>query len=480
MLEIENLNISFDSQNSTFCAVDNVSFSLLPKKITALIGQSGSGKSTIALSILQLLNKAKTSGKITFFTKNEPKNLLTINSAQLTKIRGQEIGIIFQDPNSSLNPLHKIGNQISEAIRIHNKNISKKNLKKRVIELLQLVDLDQLESRLESYPHQISGGQKQRIMIAIALANNPKILIADEPTTALDIDVQNEILKLLLKLKEQLGIAILFITHNLKIVQKIADEIIILKEGKIIEQGLAKEIFQHPKHLYTKRLLQAINFQKHLAEKENIKNSSEILSVKNLEISYKIRKNFFKYEKFYVIRNINFSLKEGENLGIIGASGSGKSSIAKALVKLIEYQGEINFKQKIKPQIIFQDPFSSLNPRMMVKDIIAEGLIIQKQKNYDKKIDDLLQSLDLKQSIKYCYPHQLSGGQRQRVAIARALILNPKILILDEPTSALDLLTQNDIINLLIKIQKQQKISYVIISHDLDLISSIANQTLKL
>lgn len=516
---IKNLTIEFDNLDdkgpSKIKVVDDVSFSLPHKKITALIGQSGSGKSVTALAILQLLFKAKISGSIVF----DGVDLLKLNQKELSKIRGRDIGIVFQDPSSSLNPLHKIGDQILEAIKIHNPKISRANLKNRIAELLQLVDLKPLIKRLDAYPHQLSGGQKQRIMLAIALANNPRILIADEPTTALDIKTQNEILDLLLRLKKDLDLTILFITHNLKIVKKIADEIIILKDGRIFENGLKADIFNAPKNAYTKKLLEATNIIKHQYIDKDLE---QILAVKNLQVSHKIKKGFFKYDNFDVFKNLNFSLALGQNLGIVGASGSGKSTIAKALMGLIKYQGEIIYEQNIsgesflkdfkktlkrskkdslqnsqtnfkkiteknssdlsfnQAQIVFQDPFSSLNPRMLVQDIVAEGLIIAGQKNYKAKVVKTLQSLDLPDSIAHRYPHQLSGGQRQRVALARALILNPQILILDEPTSALDFLTQNEVLKLLLKIQQERKISYIIISHDTDVIEQLSDKILQL
>ncbi len=496
MLQIKNLTVSFWQNNSLVQALNGVSFDLKRAKILALIGQSGSGKSTIALAILRLLRKAEIGGEIIF----AKENLLQANDAKLCHIRGGEIGIIFQDPNSSLNPLHKIGDQIAEAIRIHNKKISRQKIKNRVEELLRLVEMESLVSRLDAYPHQLSGGQKQRVMIAMALANNPKILIADEPTTALDISVQDEILKLLLRLRDELGIAILFITHNLKIVKKIADEIVILKDGKVVEKGNTAEIFKAPKNEYTKKLLDAAEALRAIRENEledeaessqiseaglskilamkNQKKTPRILEVKNLSVIHKIKTGFFTNKNFYANKNINFSLNLGENLGIIGASGSGKSTLAKALMNLIKYEGKIICDKKL--QIVFQDPFSSLNPRMLVQDIVAEGLVIRGDKNPAKQVDEILRRLDFPAFIKHRYPHELSGGQRQRVAIARALILNPQILILDEPTSALDLLTQNEIIGLLIEIQKQQEISYIIISHDLDVVSAIAHRTLTL
>ncbi len=448
LLSIKNLSISFQKNE----VLRDFSLQLLAKKITALVGQSGSGKSLTALAILGLAGDAKISGEINF----EGKNLLKISAAEFTKIRGKEIGIIFQDPNASLNPLHKIGAQIAEAITIHQPKISKKNLQKRIEELLRMVELEPAIARLSDYPHQFSGGQKQRLMMAIALANDPKILIADEPTTALDLKTQDEILKLLLRLKNELGIAILLISHNLRVVKKIADEVVKIGENKIL------------------KALPSLKKSDLAAEKE-------VLSVKNLSISYK---------KNQVISDLNFSLKLGENLGIVGASGSGKSSLALALCNLTKSSGESVFfgnktwKKDEKflrknVQIVFQDPFASLNPRMLAKEIILEGLAIHHQKD-ENKLDELMQKLHLDLDLKSRYPHQLSGGQRQRVAIARALILNPQILILDEPTSALDFATQQEVLNLLFEIQARQKISYIIISHDLDVVEQIANKTLKL
>jgi microcin C transport system ATP-binding protein len=515
ILEIKNLSVEFNQENRQFLAVNNISFQLFPKKITALIGQSGSGKSVTALSIINLLPKAKLKGEIIF----EGRNMLSLNQKELCKIRGKEIGLVFQDPSTSLNPLHKIGKQVAEIITIHDPKISKLALKERVLELFNLVELQGLTTRLDAYPHQLSGGQKQRVMIAMALANNPKILIADEPTTALDVSIEDGILKLLLNLKERLGIAILFITHNLRIVKKIADEIIILKNGEIIEKNSKEEIFQNPQNEYTKLLFKAAfnnitinnwedfnkNFSKKLSfEQSNnsdnsnsnkIKNIRQVLEVKDLEVSHKIRRSFFKKSNFFAIKNINFSLDFGENLGIIGESGSGKSTIAMALTNLIKSKGDVlYFGQKIwlkqdlylrkEIQIIFQNPFASLNPRLNIFEIISEGLLIHnisKRKDEQIKIiDEILLRLNFSEDIKWRYPHQLSGGQRQRVAIARSLVLKPKILILDEPTSALDLITQNEILELLFEIQKQQEISYILISHDLNVVSKICDHILVL
>ncbi len=543
MLLIKNLTISFFHNQHFLKVIDNISFNLIQNKVTALIGQSGSGKSITALAILGLLLKeknrgAKISGEIIFNfddslnkSAKNVKNLLKLNDHQLSKIRGCEIGIIFQDPNSALNPLHKIGAQLSEAIKIHNPKIGAKNLQNRVLELMDLVGLNALKSRLGDYPHQLSGGQKQRLMIAIALANNPKLLIADEPTTALDDSSQQEILDLLLRLKNQLNLTILFITHNLNIVKQIADEILILKDGKLIAKTTKDEIFgddikmanflkQNPNQ-YLHKLIKIAQINEKFSQKSAFlgkkhgffekNNNKLILSIKNLSVIYKINNSWFNPKNFYALKNINFDIYARQNLGIIGQSGSGKSTLAKALLGLIKHEGLViqhsqddypnlpqNIIKKLSPQglsigatlkksqiqIVFQDPFSSLNPRFLVRDIIAEGLIIHKiEKNsakIDKIIDEILQKLGLDAMLKNRYPHQLSGGQRQRIAIARALVLKPQILILDEPTSALDFVAQNDILELLIELQQDINITYIIISHDLAVINRLSHKVIRL
>ncbi|MBM5783059.1 MAG: ABC transporter ATP-binding protein [Pelagibacterales bacterium] len=481
VLSVKNLSISFQKQP----VVDNASFSLEFGKITALLGQSGSGKSVTALAIVGLLRGAELSGEVLLSLKDKTENLVKLNHNEICKIRGNNIGFVFQDPNSALNPLHKIRNQIVESIKIHNPKISKENLQKRILELLKLVELESIVTRIDNYPHQFSGGQKQRIMIAIALANNPQILIADEPTTALDSVVQNEILNLFLRLKKELKIAVLFITHNLKAVKRIADEVLEIDNGQII----TKRIENVEKELILFEDLEEYKLNQKIL-KEKI-----VLEVNNLSVIHKFKKSFFKKDNFFANKNINFSLRLGENLGFIGESGSGKSTLALALCGLVDFQGNISFfdnenwkknefNLRKNVQIIFQDPFSSLNPRMTVKEIITEGLVIHKIiSSYEKKerffleqVENLMTQLNLPLSLINRYPHQLSGGQRQRVAIARSLILNPKILILDEPTSALDYVTQNEILRLLLDIQKEREISYILISHDLDLIKQFSDK----
>ena len=487
MLQVKNLSVKF--QNNKI--VEGVSFDLKKGEVLSLVGQSGSGKSSIALAAGKLLsNSLEASGEILL----DGRNILVLNDTDLEKIRGKDIGFVFQDPNSALNPLHKIRKQIAESILIHNPNIPKKKLNDRILELLDLVDLGALKGRLSDFPHQLSGGQKQRVMIAIALANNPKILIADEPTTALDSRVQGEVLDLILKLKKDLNLSVLFITHNLNIVKKVADRVIVLNKGKVVEEGLVDEIFTNPKSDYTKLLIKSILLEKKRgrAAKKDI-----VLDVKDLAISYERKIALFKSEEVFIRKDINFSVREGQNIGIVGESGSGKSTIAMSLARLLpnnlKVSGEINLKgfddilnlndrslRSVRGKeiaYVFQDPFSSLNPRMRVGDIVLEPLIIHKK---DGNIDEILKSLDLDISLKERYPHQLSGGQRQRVAIARALILEPKILVLDEPTSALDLITQNQILELLLDIQQKRAVSYILISHDKELVSHICDDKIEL
>ena len=457
ILSIKNLNIAFGNNKKI---IEDFNCKLNAGKITAIVGESGSGKSSIALAILNLhqhINKnIKVFGEIIF----NDCDLLKLSVKELTKIRGKEISLIFQDPNSALNPLHKIHHQIAEAILIHNPKISKINLNLRIEELLKIVELEEFNFRKNCYPHQLSGGQKQRVMIAIALANNPKILIADEPTTALDNRVQNEILNLLKKLANNFNLSILLITHNRKIVTKLADEII----------EIGNKISPNLNQFYPKKI--------------NHNNQKKIIEIENLTVSNK--KNLLN-------NNLTFNVKNGLNLGIIGESGSGKTTLALALCNLLRndlsQQGEIKYfgnkiwkknNQELRKlvQIIFQDPFASLNPRMLVNDIVKEGLIIQNYpKNIiQKQVDEIFEKLHLSKDLQYRYPHQLSGGQRQRISIGRALIVKPKILILDEPTSSLDHVVECEILNLLKEIQAHNEITYIVISHNLEVIESIADE----
>tara|TARA_B100000959_G_C14963443_1_gene616750 strand:+ start:389 stop:1966 length:1578 start_codon:yes stop_codon:yes gene_type:complete len=491
IVSIKNLKISFkENQN----VVDNISIEIPKGKTVAIVGESGSGKTLSALSILKLLpaNANINDGSIMF----NNKDLLKLPLKEIEKIRGNKISTIFQEPMSSLNPLHKIDKQIKEIITTHKKT-NPKELNQSVLKLLKEVNLEDLTNRPNIYSYELSGGQRQRIMIAMSIANNPDLLIADEPTTALDVTVQQQILELLNKIQEKRKMSILFISHDLGVVNKIADYIYVMKEGRIIEHGTKLEIFENPKEAYTKQL---VGFQNKI-RKHNKNQKLEILKIQNLKVWYPIKKGIFKKTVDYVkaIDDINFILSEKETLGIVGESGSGKTSLVLAILKLIKSSGKIRFNeidlniiQKNKLinlrkniQIVFQDPYSSLSPRMNVQEILSEGLDVHFPKfseiNKIQMLKDILNETGMNYDRDHNkYPHEFSGGQRQRIAIARALILKPKILILDEPTSALDITIQNQILDLLQNIQEKYRLSYIFISHDMNVIRSVSDKIIVL
>ncbi len=490
IITIKNLTISFKDSE----VVKNVDIEIIKGKTTALVGESGSGKTLSALSILKLLpNNAKIkTGEILF--KNN--NMLSLSNNSIQKIRGNKISTIFQEPMTSLNPLHTVNKQIEEIILTHN-NISRKDAIKKSLNLLKEVGLHDVAKRPKIYPYELSGGQRQRAMIAMSIANNPDVLIADEPTTALDVTIQIQILELLSKLQNKLGMTMLFISHDLSVVKKISDFVYVMKNGKVIESGTKEKIFGNPENEYTRGLVSSQSKKKNklLIFKE------EILKIENLRVWYPIKKGVLKRTVNYVkaINNLSFTLKKGESIGIVGESGSGKTSLILAILKLINSEGKIlinnkdarkfNYKENLdmrkEIQIVFQDPFSSLSPRMNIEEIITEGLNIHypnislNEKN--NKIKTVIKNVDLdyEKTIKK-YPHEFSGGQRQRIAIARALILNPKILVLDEPTSALDITIQNQLIELLNELQDKLTLSYIFISHDMRVIRSIADKVIVL
>ena len=488
LLSLDNLCIYLNGLNGgSKKLVSNVNFNISRGEFVALIGESGSGKSLSALSTVGLLPSAiKASGKGKWLDLTY--DLADHNSLKM--FRGKEIGFIFQEPLVSLNPLHTIGKQIGECITTHT-SMSNVDLKDKVIALLKDVKLDDPERRFNHYPHQLSGGQRQRVMIAMALSNNPKLLIADEPTTALDVTIQKEILDLLHSLRASYDLSILFITHNLKIVKNLADRLYIMKDGKIIESGKTKVIFKRPTHVYTKDLIEP----KIKITKSKFNASKVLLSAENLSVKYKGPRSLFRSSSkdFYALDKVSLSIKFGETLGVVGESGSGKTSLALSILKLIDYQGDINLylpevvcrkKDKLKNyrrnvQIVFQDPFSSLSPRLSIRDIIGEGIIshrIFSKEQVEEKIGLALRRVDLDKATLERYPHEFSGGQRQRIAIARAIIMEPKLLILDEPTSSLDAAVQKQIIKLLIDLQKDLNLSYLFISHDLELVSTISHR----
>ena len=497
LVEIENLRVKFNTDSGIVNAVNGISFNIKKGETLALVGESGSGKSVTARGIIRLLaNNAVLSNetKITF----DGKNINTYSEKEYQKIRGKKISMIFQEPMSSLNPIYTIENQISEVLKIHDK-YSDTELKEKCLELLKQVQIPEPESRLSQYPHQLSGGQRQRIMIAIAIANNPDLLIADEPTTALDVTVQTEILKLLQSLQKKYQMSILFITHDLTIVRQISDRVCVMYNGDIKETGNTKEIFNNPQDDYTKHLLSSEPEERELFYDKNGKN---IITGKDLNITFNTKVKVAGRNKTLSIKavnNISLNLQEGETLGIVGESGSGKTTLGQTLLRLVdresntEISGDINFfddkidklsRKQFKPfrnqmQIVFQDPYASLNPRLSVKQIIEEGLIVaQNIKNKNErldKIENIMNEVGLEPSSMQRFPHEFSGGQRQRIAIARSFVLNPKFVLLDEPTSALDLSIQKQILELLLQLQSNYKTTYIFISHDLRVIRSISH-----
>lgn len=491
-VEVKDLSVHFISQGKKFEAVNNVSFSLAKGRTLALIGESGSGKSVTALSILQLL--ANTAHYPTGEVLIDGNNVVGASSKVMRTIRGNKIGMIFQEPMTSLNPLHTIEKQIAEPLIVH-KGYSKRRARDRVLELLDLVGLPLLKTRLGAFPHELSGGQRQRVMIAMALANDPEVLIADEPTTALDVTVQAQILDLLKDLQNRLGMAILLITHDFGVVKKVADDVCVMKQGAIVEAGTVKKVFSKPQHSYTKMLLESEPSGHPLPFYES---QDSIVKARNLKVYFPREKSFFGKAKSYVkaVDDIDITLRPGETLGIVGESGSGKTTAAMALLKLQESSGDISFREldlqhlstkelrKLRSnfQVIFQDPYGSLSPRMTIEQIVEEGLLIHAKElskdSREKEIIEILKKVGIDPATRHRYPHEFSGGQRQRISIARAMILKPKVVVLDEPTSALDLSVQKQIIDLLRDLQRDFNLSYIFISHDLKVVQAMAHSVL--
>ena len=489
LLTVQNLSVSFkNSQGQYIPAVSDVSFDVNASEILGVVGESGSGKSVTALSILKLLPypKAIHSPESKIFYNGV--NLLSCSENALNKIRGKEISYIFQEPMSSLNPLHTIGKQLIESIKIHSK-INNKEAYLKAVNLLKLVEISNSEERMKSYPYELSGGQRQRVMIAMAISNRPRLLIADEPTTALDVTIQDQIIKLLMKLCKEMSMAMIFISHNLRLVERIADKICVMQKGKIVEQGMTQSVFLKPHHSYTKLLLKSLTMQPKFFKLQE----DTLLNALNLTVVYPLKKNLWGRvtESLKALNGVNLQLYTGETLGIVGESGSGKTTLGMCLADLCSYEGSIELEEKNikyfnplnlrkKIQIIFQDPYNSLNPRMTIEQIVGEGLTVFEPdlNKYERhqRVVELLQEVELTEDDGYKYPHEFSGGQRQRVAIARALAINPEILILDEPTSALDVTIQKQILELLLKLQKEKNLSYIFISHDIQAVKTMADR----
>ena len=488
ILEVSNLSINFATRDGSFKAVDDISFNIETNKTMALVGESGSGKSVTAMSILQLLPRPQASYSQASSIKFKGDEIIDAPNNKLLNIRGNIVSMVFQEPMTSLNPYHRVGDQITESILLHTDS-SKKEAIDEAKKLLELVEIDDIERRFYAYPHELSGGQRQRIMIAMALVNKPQLLIADEPTTALDVTIQAQILDLMSKLKNELGMSILFITHDLGLVQQFSDHVCVMKDGIIVEQGVTSNVFNNPSHDYTKRLLDAEPKPK----ETSTLSKTPIIQVDKLNVYYNIPSaNIFKKSSFHAVKDVSFKIFENTTIGLVGESGSGKSTLGKAIANLISYEGDVFFKGKdlnsnssqekkeLKKniQIVFQDPYGSLSPRMTIGEIVGEGLGVHfklSKKERELKIDKVLSDVGIEVNAKNKYPHEFSGGQRQRIAIARSLIMNPSFMILDEPTSALDRSIQIQVINLLKSIQDEYGLTYLFISHDLKVIRSMSD-----
>jgi microcin C transport system ATP-binding protein len=490
LLDVRDLKVSFRQDGVTTLAVRGVSFTLDRGETLALVGESGSGKSVTALSTVSLLgDSARVEGSVTY----AGQQMIGASDKLLRDVRGNDISFIFQEPMTSLNPLHTIEKQLTESLALH-QGLTGDAARARIIELLTKVGIRDPETRLDAYPHQLSGGQRQRVMIAMALANKPDILIADEPTTALDVTIQAQILDLLADLKRDENMGLLFITHDLGIVRRVADKVCVMKDGEIVESGPTARIFDAPQHPYTQKLLAA----EPSGEPDPVPEDADtIASTEHLKVWFPIQRGFFKRTVGYVkaVNDASLSVRAGETVGIVGESGSGKTTLALALMRLIASEGGLTFRgQDVRGwstrelrrlradmQIVFQDPFGSLSPRMTCQQIISEGLAIHKvDPTRDKRelVAEAMEETGLNPATMDRYPHEFSGGQRQRIAIARAMVLRPKLLLLDEPTSALDMTVQVQIVDLLRNLQRKYGLAYLFISHDLKVVRAMSHKVM--
>jgi microcin C transport system ATP-binding protein len=490
LLSVQDLSVAFRQAGKETLAVDRISFEVARGETVALVGESGSGKSVSALSVLKLLPypaASHPSGRILF----KGQDLMAADEAAMRAVRGNDITIVFQEPMTSLNPLHTVGQQVAEVLKLH-RGMSEAAARTRTIELLTRVGIPDPQSRLDSYPHQLSGGQRQRVMIAMALANEPDLLIADEPTTALDVTVQAQILALLKTLQREAGMAILFITHDLGIVRKLADRVCVMRSGKIVEQGPVRDIFERPQHPYTRELMAA---EPSPAERPDTSGARVVMQADNLKVWFPIRRGLLRRTVGHVkaVDGISLRVREGSTLGIVGESGSGKTTLGLALLRLISSEGPIVFMghaiqslgfKAMRPnrrhmQVVFQDPYGSLSPRMSVAEIVAEGLLVHHPRmsaeERDRKVVAALSDVGIDPETRHRYPHEFSGGQRQRIAIARAMVLEPAFVLLDEPTSALDRIVQAQIVDLLRDLQARRNLTYLFISHDLKVVAALSD-----
>jgi len=490
LLSVRDLSVAFHQGGATSIAVDHVSFDLMPGEVVALVGESGSGKSVTANSILKLLPypaASHPSGKILF----DGKDMLALPERSLRAVRGNDVTMIFQEPMTSLNPLHTIERQIGEILELH-QAITGAEARARTLELLLQVGIREPEKRLKAYPHELSGGQRQRVMIAMALANRPKLLIADEPTTALDVTVQAQILELLSDLKTKHGMSMLFITHDLGIVRKFADRVCVMTKGKIVETGTVEQVFTDPQHAYTRHLLAA---EPKGEPPHSDASKPVVMQGDDIKVWFPIKAGLMRKVVDHVkaVDGIDITLRAGQTVGVVGESGSGKTTLGLALSRLIASEGRISFigqsidhysYEMMKPlrnrlQVVFQDPYGSLSPRMSVGEIVAEGLKVHERSlsadERDTRVAVALEEVGLDPATRWRYPHEFSGGQRQRIAIARAMVLKPRFVMLDEPTSALDMSVQAQVVDLLRDLQAKHELAYLFISHDLKVVKALAN-----